>query len=301
VGVDLGFLNSRLGLGFTWYDKKVIDGSLLIARTVAPSSGGSSIVTNDGTITNKGWEVTLNAVPVNTRDFSWNIAGSLSHNENKVVSASQALIALDNPTGTPAFIIPGQAIGVFYGTHFARDAKGGIVFDADGRYVQATPVTSRKVIGNPNPEWLVGLTNSVSWKKFSLNVLLDGALNYDVFNADKRTRQGVGIGDIAEKEVKGEVPRGYIWSFYGIEEWRVDDGSFVKLREISLSYQLPKITKWINTASVTVVGRNLFSWDDYTGYDPETNAGGNSTTLRGIDFGNVPIPRTYQLVLRVGL
>ncbi len=301
AGLDLAFFNSRLGIGFTWYDKKVIDGSLLVAKTVAPSSGGSSIVTNDGTIVNKGWEVTVNAVPVNNQNFSWNISGAVSHNENKVVSASQALITLDNVAGAPAFIIPGQSVGVFYGTYFARDAKGGIVYDAEGRYVQATPVTSRKVIGNPNPEWIVGLTNSVSWKNFSLNVLLDGALNYEVFNADKRTRQGVGIGDWAEKEVKGEVARGYIWSLYGIEEWRVDDGSFVKLRELSLGCQLPKFAKWINSASVTLVGRNLFSWDDYNGYDPETNAGGNSTTLRGIDFGNVPIPRTYQLVLRLGL
>jgi TonB-linked SusC/RagA family outer membrane protein len=301
AGIDLGFLKGRLGVGFTWYNKKVIDGSLLIFRTVAPSSGGSSIVTNDGTIENKGWELALNAIPVSSKNFSWNISGSVSNNKNKVVSASQALIALDNPTGAPAFIIPGQSVGVFYGTYFARDAKGDIVYDAEGRYVQATPVSSRKVIGNPNPEWLVGMTNSFTWKNFSLNVLFDGALNYEVFNADKRTRQGVGIGDWAEKEVKGEVARGYIWSFYGIEEWRIDNGSFIKLRELSLGYQLPKIAKWINNASVTLVGRNLVSWDDYNGYDPETNAGGNSTTLRGIDFGNVPIPRTYQLILRMSL
>ncbi len=301
LGIDLGFLNNRLGFGFTWYNKEVIDGSLIIIRTVAPSSGGSEIVTNDGTVENKGWEFAVNAAPVLQRDFSWNLNGSISHNKNKVVSASQALIPLVNPTGAPSFIIPGESVGVFYGTYFARDEKGGIVYDAEGRYVQATPVTARKVIGNPNPEWLVGLTNTFTWKNLSLNVLVDGALNYEVFNADKRTRQGVGIGDWAEKEVKGEVARGYIWSLYGIEEWRVDDGSFIKLREISLSYQLPKFAKWVNSASVTAVGRNLVSWDDYDGYDPETNAGGNSTTLRGVDFGNVPIPRTYQLILRLGL
>ncbi len=301
LGIDLGFFKNRLGLGFTWYNKEVIDGSLIIVRTVAPSSGGSEIVTNDGTVENKGWEFALNAVPVLNKDFSWNVTGSLSHNKNKIVSASQALIPLVNPTGAPAFIIPGESVGVFYGTYYARDDKGGILYDSAGRYVQATPVTSRKVIGNPNPEWIVGLNNTFTWKNLSLNVLLDGALNYEVFNADKRTRQGVGIGDWAEKEVKGEVPRGYIWSFYGIEEWRVDDGSFIKLREISLSYQLPKFAKWINSSSITAVGRNLISWDDYNGYDPETNAGGNSTTLRGIDFGNVPIPRTYQLILRLGL
>ncbi len=301
LGIDLGFIKSRLGIGFTWYNKKVIDGSLLILRTVAPSSGGSSLVTNDGTISNKGWELLVNAIPVQSRNFSWNFSGSISHNKNKVISASQALIALDNPTGAPAFIIPGQSVGVFFGTYYARDSKGGISFDANGRYVQAfSGAPLRKVIGNPNPEWIVSVSNSLSYKNFSFSALLDGALNYDVFNADKRTRQGVGIGDWAEKEVKGEVPRGYIWSFYGIEEWRIDDGSFVKLRELSLTYQLPKLAEWLRSASVTLVGRNLVSWDKYNGYDPETNSGGNSATLRGIDFGNVPIPRTYQLILRFG-
>ncbi|MDP9229216.1 MAG: SusC/RagA family TonB-linked outer membrane protein, partial [Bacteroidota bacterium] len=303
AGIDLGFLHNRLGIGFTWYDKKVIDSSLLILRTVAPSSGGSTIATNDGTIANTGWEVTLNAMPLQTRNFSWNLSGSVSHNKNKVISASQALIPLDNPTGAPAFIIPGQPVGVFYGTYFERDAKGGIAYDANGRFIQAFSPTTllRKVIGDPNPEWIFGVNNSLSYKNFSFSALLDGALNFDVFNADKRTRQGVGIGDVAEKEVKGEVPRGYIWSLYGIEEWRIDDGSFVKLRELSLSYQLPQFTKWIRSSSITLVGRNLFSWDNYNGYDPETNSGGNSTSLRGIDFGNVPIPRTYQFVLRLGL
>jgi TonB-linked SusC/RagA family outer membrane protein len=302
AGLDIGLLKNRLGIGFTWYDKKVIDGSLLVLRTVAPSSGGSSIATNDGSVQNKGWEVTLNAIPVQNRNFSWTVSGSVSHNKNKVISASQALITLDNAAGAPAFIIPGEAVGVFYGTYYERDAKGNVAYDANGRFIQAfSPTTSlRKVIGNPNPEWLMGVSNSLSYKNFTLSALLDGAFNVDVFNADRRTRQGVGIGDVAEQEVKGEVPRGYIWSFYGIEEWRVEDGSFVKLRELSLSYQLPRIARGIRSASVTLVGRNLHSWDNYKGYDPETNAGGNSTTLRGIDFGNVPIPRTYQFIIRLG-
>jgi hypothetical protein len=119
----------------------------------------------------------------------------------------------------------------------------------------------------------------------------------DVFNADKRTRQGVGIGDFVEKEMKGELQRGYIYSIYPIEEWRIDNGSFVKLREISLSYQVPSFIKGLNNLRVSAIGRNLISWDKYNGFDPETNAGGNSDLLRGIDFGNVPIPRTYQLQL----
>ena len=128
----------------------------------------------------------------------------------------------------------------------------------------------------------------------------DGALGQEVFNADRRTRQGVGIGDYSEKEIKGELPRGYIFSIYNTEEWRVEDGSFIKLREIALSYQLPSFVKFIKSSSVSLVGRNLVSFDNYDGYDPETNAAGNSAVLRGIDFGNVPIPRTFQLIFRAG-
>jgi hypothetical protein len=116
----------------------------------------------------------------------------------------------------------------------------------------------------------------------------------DVFNADFRTRQGVGNGaEFAEKEHRGELPRGYISGIYAIEEWRIDDGSFVKLREISLSYGLGKIGKAISDLRVGLSGRNLISWDNYKGFDPETNAGGGSNIARGIDFGNVPIPRTF--------
>ena len=78
-----------------------------------------------------------------------------------------------------------------------------------------------------------------------------------------------------------------------MEEWRVDDGSFVKLREVSLSYSFGNL-KFFKDLSVSLSGRNLISWDNYKGYDPEVNAAGQSTLLRGIDFGAVPIPRTFR-------
>jgi hypothetical protein len=127
-------------------------------------------------------------------------------------------------------------------------------------------------------------------------VQLDAVQGVDVWNADWRTRQGVGNGEVAEQEHRGNLPRGYILGIYAIEEWRIDDGSFVKLREVSLSYHFGKI-KWLNDVTIGVSGRNLLSWDNYKGYDPEVNAGGQSTILRGIDFGAVPIPRTFSFTL----
>jgi TonB-linked SusC/RagA family outer membrane protein len=301
-GTDLSFLNSKLGLSLTVYNKKIIDNSLLVQRTLAPSSGGSTRFENVGNLTNKGWELGINANPVQTDNFNWTLYGSLSHNKNLVTASTQiAPITLDNNGGSPSVILAGYPLGAFFGNYFVRDANGSLSLDAGGRPIAATTTgtnLARKVIGDPNPDWILSLSNSIEYKKLSFSFLIDGALGQEVFNADRRTRQGVGIGDYAEKEAKGELPRGYIWSIYATEEWRVESGSYVKLREVALSYQLPSFAKFIKSSSVSIVGRNLISWDTYDGYDPETNAGGNSAVLRGIDFGNVPIPKTMQLTFR---
>ena len=263
---------------------------------------GSTRFENVGNLTNKGWELGITANPVQTKNLNWALFGSLSHNENLVTASTQiAPITLDNAGGSPSVILAGYPLGSFYGNFFVRDAKGGLSRDAAGRPIAATTTGTnldRRVIGDPNPDWILSLGNSFDYKKLSFSFLIDGALGQDVFNADRRTRQGVGIGDYAEKEAKGELPRGYIWSIYATEEWRVESGSFVKLREVALSYQLQGFAKFIKSSSISLVGRNLISWDTYDGYDPETNAGGNSAVLRGIDFGNVPIPKTMQLTFR---
>ncbi len=302
IGTDLSFLNNRLGVIFTVYNKKIVDFSLLVDRVLAPSSGGSRRVENVGDLTNKGWELGINAMPVNSKNFTWNLGGSLSRNKNEVTGSSQITpIALANAAGAPSVILAGEPLGVFYGNYFERDAKGGIATDGEGRPIAAIDdkkVLLRKVIGDPNPEWILSFNNMLTYKKLSFSFLVDGALGQDVFNADRRTRQGVGIGDYSEREIKGELPRGYIFAIYNTEEWRIEDASYVKLREVALSYELPSFAKFIRSSSISLVGRNLLSFDDYDGYDPETNAGGNSSVLRGIDFGNVPIPRTFQFTFK---
>ncbi|MBD2714930.1 SusC/RagA family TonB-linked outer membrane protein [Microvirga sp. STR05] len=322
VGADLGFLNDRIGLGVTFYDQNTKD--LVVDRQIAPSRGGSSIVENVARLTNKGVEVQLSVVPVRTASFSWDFTAIFSRNRNKIVDlvgSSAALI--DNVTGAPVYLINGQPAGVFYGSAYARNPDGSLLLtpqgfpqderttgqstgavnftparNADGQpsYAQGTSIAN-VVIGNPNPDWTGSFTTSFTYKRLSLRVLLDAVQGVDVFNADYRTRQGVGLGDLAEKELKGELPRGYIFAVYNTQEFRVDDGSFVKLRETALSYTLPTFSKFISNLNVSLIGRNLYSWDDYKGFDPETSAGGSSDLLRAIDFGNVPIPRTYQVRL----
>lgn len=316
-GADLSFLNNRISLGATIYHQKISD--LIVNRNLAPSSGGSSIVNNVGTMENRGLEVVLDVVPVKTKDLNWDITLIFNRNRNKVLSLPNAqAISVDNAAGAPVYLLQGQAAGVFYGTTYARNADGSLLLTPQGlpqdergtqtagsvNYTvthgsdgQPVGTSVNALIGNPNPKWTGSFSTNLSYKKLSLHVLLDAVQGFSVFNADKRTRQGVGLGNLAEQELRGELPRGYIFAVYNTQAFRVDDGSFVKLREVALNYTLPLLLKGVSALNVALVGRNLISWDKYNGFDPETNAGGSSDLLRAIDFGNVPIPRTYQLKL----
>jgi TonB-linked SusC/RagA family outer membrane protein len=314
IGTDMSFFGDRIGLQFNWYRKRVED--LLINRQIAPTTGYSSLLDNFGSLENKGIEVVLTGSPVRTSDLTWNITAIYNRNRNKVLEVGPALTLFSTNGGAPIALLEDYPLGVFYGTFFAMDANGNQVKNPTGfpqieRGVQNSPITYtpqrdangipsgttlRKVIGDPNPKYTASLVNELTYKKFNLRIQMDAVQGVNVFNADFRTRQGVGNGLVAEQEHLGQLPRGYINSIYQIEEWRVDDGSFVKLREVSISYSLGKF-KSLEGLTISVSGRNLISWDDYKGYDPEVNAAGQSTLLRGIDFGAVPIPRTFKLGL----
>ncbi len=315
IGTDMALFNNRMTLTFNWYNKRVKD--LLISRFIAPSNGYTSLLDNIGEVSNKGIEIMVGGSPVRNKNFRWDVDVIFNRNRNRVENIPQGLIQYNLPAGA-IFLLPGQSVGVFYGFFFARDANGaeiknpaGIPLQERGIQNSFTSYTTqrdgnglptgtplRKVIGDPNPDWTGTLVNTFSYKKLSLRAQLDAVQGVDVFNADFRTRQGVGNGnEFAEKEHRGEIPRGYISGIYAIEEWRISDGSFVKLRELSLSYNLGRLGKSISDLTIGFAGRNLISWDNYNGFDPETNAGGGSTLARGIDFGNVPIPRTFSLTL----
>lgn len=311
IGTDLSFFGQRLGLQFNWYRKRVED--LLINRQIAPTNGFSSLLDNLGSLENKGIELVLNASPVSNNDIRWDVTAIYNRNRNKVLEVGPALTLFNTNGGAPVALIEGYPVGIFYGTFFAVDANGNQVKNSAGfpqieKGVQNGPITYtpqrdasgiptgttlRRVIGDPNPDYTASLVNEVTYMKFNLRVQFDAVQGVDVFNADFRTRQGVGNGKVAEQEHLGQLPRGWVNSVYQIEEWRVDDGSFVKLREVALSYSFGRL-RFFNDLTLSLSGRNLISWDNYKGYDPEVNATGQSTLLRGIDFGTVPIPATFK-------
>ncbi len=178
-----------------------------------------------------------------------------------------------------------------------NDVTGELLFDANGQPM-GDPV--RKVLGNPNPDWTGSLLNEFRYKKIGFRVLFDAVQGFDIWNWNSITSNNVGSSRLSEQELKGEVPRGWVAAIGGfvgprIQEAHVEDGSFIKLREIGFSYDAGKIGNLFSNLTISLVGRNLISFDDYSGYDPETNSAGQSSAVRGDDFGNVPIPRTFQI------
>ena len=319
-GGDFGFLKNRVQLGISVYQQNITD--LVLNRNLAPSVGGLSKTDNVGEMQNKGIEITLGGSIIKQKDFEVDANIIFSSNRNKITKLPGGTVNISNSFTAADGIafVEGQPASIFIGRIYARNPDGSLLLTPQGlpqseRGTQTAgdPVNYtinprvdgqpsgntfiRTVIGNPNPDWTGSFSSNVRYKDLTFRFLLDAVQGVSVFNADKRTRENVGIGSLIEAELRGTAPRGSVLAIGPIEEFRVDDGSFVKLREIALSYRLPSIIKGMSNFNISIAGRNLISWDKYNGYDPETNAGGNSDRLRGTDFGNVPIPRTYQMSL----
>ncbi len=328
-GFDAALLQGRLGLSLNLYQQRVRD--VLLFLPVPPSVGGESIVTNlsdEGTyIQNTGVEVRLDANVLRRRGLDWNVGFLYNRNAN-IVRGTEGAIALRGGDG-PQYLLDGQPFGVFYGRYYARDEAGNLLLTAQGlrqpergspagcaladqnpcaqRDAAGQPVGTelRRVIGSPDPLWTGAFTTDVTYKRFRLNLLLDASYGAEIYNWNRITGNNVGHGELAEMELRGEVPRGTVASVAGgvtgqrIQEEHVEDGSFLKVREVGLTYSAGRVGPWFSGATISLAARNLYSFDSYSGFDPETNSAGQSDRVRGDDFGNVPIPRTVQLRLNL--
>jgi len=192
---------------------------------------------------------------------------------------------------------------VFYAEIPLRNAAGSDSLDANGLIVR-DPKRTMAVVGDPNPDWLGSFLNELTIaRNFRVRALLDGSFGNDVLNFTRRTMDTFGTSAETARELlpagdPNKLPTGYLRSqrfYYGKY---TEDGSYVKLREISLTYDLPAAfaqSLRAGSASLTLSGRNLHTWTKYTGYDPEMNLFGQLTVERGNDFGTYPIPRTYSV------
>lgn len=301
IGTDMSFFKDRLSFEFSYYKKNVKD--LIILANLAPTTGYLSQYLNVGTMTNKGIEMMVRGVPILTDKVRWNVTATYSRNRNQINDIPGGVLTFAGGFSQVA-AVNGQPLGTFYSTYFARKPDGSILLTAAGypqvekagrdANGQPTGTVLKKVIGDPNPDWIGSLINEVSvGKHWSFRAQFDASIGGDVFNFTKRVGDRDIYGGLAgyESELKGEVPKGTSAALYPIFENWIENGSYVKLREASVSYEIkPKFLKTGNMR-FSLSGRNLLSFDHYSGYDPEVNAAGQSSAVRGFDFVEVPIPR----------
>ncbi len=214
VGTDLNFFENRLGLNFTWYKSNSKD--LIMGVATAAPTGFTQITLNSGEIQNKGVELTLTGTPVKTKDFSWNILLNYSANRNKVVSIYPGLTQLVAGSSFgyggagPSFIFtPGESIGDIYGTHWARyygsktpdalhiDKSLPIIIGADGFPVRS-PGSDQKVVGNSMPKWIGSISNTVSYKNWSLSFMFDTQQGLSKYNQLDNFMAAFGISKYTE-------------------------------------------------------------------------------------------------------
>ncbi len=309
-GIDMGLFNNKVGIELTYYKQDIED--LLLARTLSPSTGFGSRVENIGTMSNKGFEALITAMPIQTNDFSWSITGTYSSNKNEVNDIEGEQFGIGNFGFSVAK--NGEPLGVFYQGFYARNTDGSLLltpgglpqrdkgsYDTNGNPIserdasgQPTGSSLSKVIGDPNPDFIASLTNEINYKNFSFRLQFDAVQGVDVLSWDTRMFYRFGGGPASASELSGESVRGTGAAKFGIAEAYIEDGSYIKLREISTAYLLKDPIKGVNSVKFTITGRNLFSIDNFSGYDPEVNMDGQSNGARGGIMGLVPIPSVIK-------
>ena len=305
VGVDARFLDNRVGLEFTYYNRDTED--QIILRPLAPESGYTSQFTNIGNVINRGIEISADITPVRTDDINWKITGSFSKNKSEVQGLDDGeQILYGGIFSTPAnAAINGEQLGVIIGTRVLRDDAGNRLVDENGYWIQDP---SNGIIGDPNPDWFSTISNSFSYKNWTFNMQWEYQQGGDILattvgalvgrgvvgNFDRS--QGVILPGVRQStglpnDIQLSATEAYFNNIgFGVDELLVYDASHIRLREASLSYNLPKAfldkTPFGNV-SITLSGQNLFvrafNTPKEVNYDPELNSLGVGNS-QGFDY-----------------
>lgn len=336
VGLDLRFFDNRIGIDFTWYDQATT--KQILSTTISSTSGFGSRIINAGEMKNTGVELLLTTTPVRTPDVRWDIDFNFSKNENEVVSLAgeQNSLVLGESRRRGNFITAdvGEAYGTIKGRKYLREnvptkedgsadycnATGRIVHDVNGLPIQAPGEIC--ILGNGTPDFLGGISNRVRYKNFTLSALVDFSFGGDLFSftnsqgysagLHKATlvgrEQGFIVGEGVDEDGNVNAVEADPQDYFGrigsqIGEEFVYDASFVKLREVQLTYRLP--SRWFATtpiqlASISLVGRNLWLiHSNIDNVDPESNFTNNNA--QGLEHSGVPQVRSLGFNINVRL
>ncbi|MDR0694257.1 MAG: SusC/RagA family TonB-linked outer membrane protein, partial [Prevotellaceae bacterium] len=313
VGIDLALLN-RLNITMDYYYKRTTD-MLMNVSLPAGAAAANSIVRNEGVMTNHGFEFSVNSRNLQG-ELTWNTDFNISFNRNKLEALELQKIYYTATTTdalheTPVVRNePGRALGGFYGyISDGVDPETGELMYRDLNNDGRVSSTDKTYIGDPNPDFTFGLTNTFSWKNFNLSIFLQGSYGNDIFNASKYEMEG--MFDLKNQSTRvldrwrtpgqiTDVPKA---GFY-IEpsSYVIEDGSYLRVKDITLSYNFTG--RFLQKLGITrlqpyFTAQNLLTWTAYSGMDPEVNQWGNSGAVQGIDWGTYPHSRTYVFGINV--
>ena len=324
IGTDLSFLKERLTIGFSWYTKSSID--QIIPLPLAPSSGFTSKTINTGELKNDGIEIEVRGIPVMTASgFQWELYGTYFKNNNKVVSLYEGVeqLTLGGTSRTAIVAQVGQPMGSFYAVDLLTDGAGHVVVDSGTGTPKTTP--NLVYVGNYQPKFQMSFGTNLTYKSWSFGVLFDMKEGGQFSSRTKDVMDFVGVAKETENREDQIWPNSVYQSQADDHHYVVNtsfkyhpynyftsvipdgqnivDASYVKLREIHLTYQFP--ARWLNKtpfgkASLTVFGNNMFIWTakENTYADPEQNSSGASNA-QGFEFTSNPSQRNYGVDLKV--
>lgn len=351
AGVDFGVLNSRLSGTVDVYQKKTTD--LLISRSLPGSAGFSSTYYNQGSLTNKGVEISLNAQIIDGKEWKWSVMGNIGFNKGEI--SELGLLpsdfgylgenvgyygnSLGDHFGVAHVFMEGKAPGLFFGyvtqgivqpeditdqgvKYTKKDGSIGyyktvnkaIPVAGDIKYVNTDEdedgdinVNDRDIIGDPNPDFTYGFSTTVSWKDISLSAIFNGVQGRDILNTNNRyiNTPGIRSNNITRKAFQNMWTESnhsnlYPSSVYTVPnavlDRYVEDGSYLRCADITLSYVLPKV--WLSkigfqNASVYASVKNAFIITNYSGYDPEVSSFTFDGLRPGVDMSSYPSPRSF--------
>lgn len=309
IAVDASFFDDKLTFTAEVYKKTTKD--LLYDKTLPLSSGYGSVLSNLGGIENRGIELSLGARIIDIGDFKWNANANFTVNRNKVTDIDGGT-TLERFITTYTILKVGQPLGLFKTYLFDGIYQTGetIIPGSDGR-IGGTKVkdfngdgtitsADQVITGNPNPKFIYGLSTNVSYKNFDLSIFVSGTYGNDVYNVSRASFENpLGqrnlLAGTVNRWTADNPSNEYASPLQGgrlpITDRFVEDGSYLRCKNITLGYRLPAI-KGVNNARLYISANNLFTVTNYTGYDPEVNTYAGSNTAIGIDNLVYPTSRS---------
>ena len=322
VGADLRFFDSRTRLDVAYYSTTV-DNQIVTVR-VSPASGTILQTRNEGSIENHGVEITFNQDILRMKDFDWTVTANFSLNRGEVKSLPDDMIEIQGTQYSDVFTtayLHGSTTALS-GRDYERTPDGQIIVNENGYPIISAAKSN--LIGNREPDFLLGIGSSFRWKDLSVSFLFDGRCGGDVYNATRRGLVSGGMENLLTKYrnhevvVKGVVaqPDGtyvpnttpvlfdnnFVNTYYhAVSSNFIEDGSYIRLSYLTLAYDFSKFLKKacpIKGLKLSATGRNLFLLSKYTGSDPQIIAGtGGGTGSAGVDNYSVPTARSFNFTL----